>query len=290
MSDSRRSASLEETARETMSIVAAGSYTAPSGARVTIASSVQAAIAGTRTYEPDELEELLDRKGAGSASRSARLEVTLETTQQAAHRLFVDEKIPDVAVLNFASAIHAGGGFLKGARAQEEDLARCSALYACLQTQTEFYAFHRMAASPLYSDKMVYSPRVPFFRVRSDELLEHVYEASVITAAAPNAGRALDAGASHPGEIEIIFRRRTAKVLALAEARGHRSLVLGAWGCGVFANDPSMAADSFGTWLEAARFRTSFDRVVFAVYDPRPDKPSHTPFAKRLSPRPTQDC
>jgi hypothetical protein len=52
----------------------------------------------------------------------------------------------------------------------------------------------------------------------------------------------------------------------------------------VFGNDPEMAADSFGTWLEAARFRGSFDRVVFAVYDPRPGRPSHTVFSKRLSP------
>jgi uncharacterized protein (TIGR02452 family) len=281
MSSSRRNASLEETARETMSIVAAGSYTAPSGACVCIGPSVKAAIAGTRTFEPAELDRLLEGARAGSATQGTLVEVTLETTQAATHRLFVAEKTADIAVLNFASATTAGGGFLHGARAQEEDIARCSALYACLQTQTEFYALHRMGTSALYTDAMIYSPRVPFFRVRADELLEAAYEASVITAAAPNAGKAFGATVA---EIEAIFRRRTGKVLALAEARGHRSLVLGAWGCGVFGNDPVMAADSFGTWLEADRFRGSFDRVVFAVYDPRPDRPSHTPFARRLSP------
>ena len=284
MSSSHRNASLEGVARDTMSIVAAGAYTAPSGARVDLARSVKAAISGTRMFDSAELDQLLDTASAATSSpASARVEVTLETTQEAAHRLVADEKINDVAVLNFASAISAGGGFLRGARAQEEDIARCSALYACLQTQTEFYAFHRMASSELYSDRMIYSPRVPFFRIHSEELLEQVYEASVITAAAPNAAKIRGAGPGRAAEIEAIFRRRAGKVLALGEAKGHRTLVLGAWGCGVFGNDPAMAADSFGTWLEGVRFRGSFERVVFAVYDQRPERPSHTAFTERLS-------
>ena len=284
MSNPRRNASLAETARETMRIVVAGEYVDAKGTRVTIAPLVEAAVAGTRTFAPEELERLLERGKTAKAAAAAQLEVTHETTQEAAHRLCVGDRVTDLAVLNFASATRTGGGFLTGATAQEEDLARCSALYSCLQTQTEFYAFHRMLGSALYSDRMIYSPRVPFFRIHSDELLDHVYEASVITAAAPTAGRAAEDRASQPDEIEAIFRRRPGKVLALAESMAHRSLVLGAWGCGVFGNDPVMAADSFGTWLEAERFRGSFDRVVFAVYDTRPGKPSHTPFAKRLVP------
>lgn len=289
MTSDRHDAALEEVARDTMRIVEAGAYVAPGGERIDLSASVRAAITGTRMYLPDALDRLLDRPRPGAAQgsllSSARIEVTLETTQTAAHRLVASEGIADVALLNFASATSAAGGFLRGARAQEEDLARCSALYACLQTQTELYAYHRMAGSDLYSDRMIYSPRVPFFRVRSDSLTARVYEASVLTAAAPNAGKVLARDASRGAEIEAVFRRRTGKVLALAEAHGHRTLVLGAWGCGVFQNDPAMAADAFGTWLESARFRASFDRIVFAVYDPRPDKPSHTPFAARLSSR-----
>jgi uncharacterized protein (TIGR02452 family) len=287
--NARHDGSLEQVARETSAIVDAGSYVAPSGARVDIARGVRAAIASTRTFSPEELDVLLDGapKGAaqGTLLTTSKIDVTRETTQEATHRLVLGESVKDVALLNFASATTAGGGFLRGARAQEEDLARCSALYACLSSQSEFYAFHRTAGTELYSDRMIHSRRVPFFRVRSDSLVEHAFEASVLTAAAPNAGRILLADASAGPEIERVFRRRTGKVLALAEAMGHRTLVLGAWGCGVFRNDPAMAADAFGTWLESARFRASFDRVVFAVYDPRPDAPSHTPFAARLSTR-----
>ena len=58
-------------------------------------------------------------------------------------------------------------------------------------------------------------------------------------------------------------------VLAIARENKHRNLLLGAWGCGVFKNDPNMVADAFGAWLESPTFQGCFDRVVFAVYDPR---------------------
>ena len=54
---------------------------------------------------------------------------------------------------------------------------------------------------------------------------------------------------------------------ALAQERGHTTVLLGAWGCGVFKNPPETAADAFATWLESERFRGVFQRVVFAVYD-----------------------
>lgn len=284
---------LEEIGRETVRLVQAGGYETASGGRVDIARATAAAVAGTRTFGSDELDELLDRKASSPASgaeaKLPRIEVSAETTQEATHRLCVREAIANVAILNFASAVNAGGGFLYGAIAQEEDLARCSALYACLETQPDFYASHRNADSHFYSDRMIYSPRVPFFRVRSEELLDHCYEASVLTVAAPNATKILAVERDALARIEATFRRRTGKLLALAEAKGHRALVLGAWGCGVFGNDPVMAADSFGAWLESARFRGSFDSVVFAVYDRRPGQPTHAAFHQRLHDAPRAD-
>ena len=284
---SRHDPALEAVARDTMSIVEAGGFRASDGSWVSLGPAIAKAVAGTRVYGSDELDALLDGATAPAGhrppSRSGAthvIQVTCETTQEAAHRLAVDGEL---ALLNFASATRAGGGFLQGAKAQEEDLARCSALYECLRTQTEHYALHRARDSPLYSDAMIYSPAVPFFRVRSESRLDRAYEASVITAAAPNATKAQRAGRVTPSELEAIFRRRTGKLLALAEARGQRTLVLGAWGCGVFGNDPVMAADAFATWLEAPRFRESFAHVVFAVFDPRPDKPTFEAFARRLA-------
>ncbi|HVT71393.1 MAG TPA: TIGR02452 family protein [Trebonia sp.] len=57
----------------------------------------------------------------------------------------------------------------------------------------------------------------------------------------------------------------------MAAAHGHRTLVLGAWGCGVFRNDPAVVATAFAGHLDRTRGR--FDRVVFAVYDRRAGTP-----------------
>jgi len=61
-------------------------------------------------------------------NRQTKIFVTDETTQVAAHRLIMKEGITNLVLLNFASGKHPGGGFLKGSKAQEEDLCRCSGL------------------------------------------------------------------------------------------------------------------------------------------------------------------
>jgi uncharacterized protein (TIGR02452 family) len=84
--------------------------------------------------------------------------------------------------LNFASATSPGGGFLSGARAQEECLARCSGLYACL-ADNPMYGFHRARRDALYSDYAVYSPDVPVFRSEdpAGTLLDEPWLCSFIT-------------------------------------------------------------------------------------------------------------
>jgi uncharacterized protein (TIGR02452 family) len=119
----------------------------------------------------------------------------------------------------------------------------------------------------LYSNHLIYAPKVPWFRTRSRNLLDEYFLASVITAPAPNAGQLYRRDPHAGPEIERVLRRRAGYVLAIAADQGHRSLLLGAWGCGVFQNDPAMVADAFGQWLESPRFQGCFDRVTFAIYD-----------------------
>ena len=168
--------------------------------------------------------------------------------------------------LNFASARNPGGGYVRGARAQEEDLARCSTLYQTQLTQRGYYDANRETKSLLYTDHIIYSPSVPFFRDEQYELLDESVPVSVITAPAPNAGEVLRQGQAGEREIEQTLRRRAGMVLAVAEDQEVRHLVLGAWGCGVFRNDPYMVADAFGVWLESPRFAKSFESIVFAIY------------------------
>lgn len=243
-----------------------GSYVAPSGRTVELAKRLAGAVEGTRLYRPDDLTDLLRGLPAEPGELDTRIEVTGETTLAAARRL------SGAACLNFASAKHPGGGFLSGAEAQEEALARSSGLYACLRAEPDFYAFHHARRDLLYSDHMIYSPGVPVFRDDAGDLLEDPYDVAFLTSAAPNRGAIQDP--VEAGRVPAVLRTRVAKVLALAHANGHRQLVLGAWGCGVFGNDPAEVAGTFATHLlDDGQFAGRFEHIVFAVYDRAPGEP-----------------
>ena len=267
---------LKQKAEEVLAIVEKGGFTNAAGEWVELRSLVDYAVAGTRLYRPDELERLMASMAGVEAGRDPLIEVTAETTQVAASRL-VKEGCDDLVLLNFASARSPGGGFLNGAKAQEEDLARCSALYHCLRPQSEYYEKNRSQESMLYTDHIIYSPRVPWFRARSRDEPGEVFIASVITAPAPNATQGLLRGLARE-EIEAALVRRAALVLAIARDQGHRQLLLGAWGCGVFGNDPHVVARAFKQWIESPVFAGVFDRIVFAVYDPTKEQGNYRAF------------
>ncbi|MFI0453755.1 TIGR02452 family protein [Actinomadura sp. 6N118] len=264
-----------QTAQETVSILDRGDYVAPSGSTVTIADAVEATVRGTVLHRPDELDALL----AGlpeSPGLETRIEVTGETTLAAARRLSGLGSVP--LALNFASAKNPGGGFLNGAHAQEEGLARSSALYASLRAAREFYDFHRSQGDLLYSDHMIYSPAVPVFRDDAGRLLDEPYDVAFLTSPAPNRGAIRDE--RQAARIPEVLRLRARKVLAVALRHGHRRLVLGAWGCGVFRNDPAEVAQAFAEPLRAGggEFAGRFEHVVFAVWDTAKGAPRQAAF------------
>jgi len=254
--------SLKGIARQTLSIIESGRYTVD-GRSVSVQPALDDAVRGTRTWTPEALAALPDP----TLRHETRISVTTERTQAAARRLVVDEGEEDVVLLSFASARNVCGGFLNGARAQEEDLARCSGLYACLSPQGDYYAANREESTLLYTDHMIHAPRVPFFRAKNRDLLPTPYCASVITAPAPNAGQALRRDPNIGAALTVARRRRADRVLRLAAAEGHPVVVLGAWGCGVFQNSPAETAAVFHELL-AGTFAGVFSRVVLAVYDP----------------------
>jgi len=265
------STNLRDLARDTVQILEAGSYRTLRGGSVDLADRMRAAIVGTRLYQPTE--PLATPPSTGAA---LTVSVTGESTLAASRRLARDG---DVAALVFASAKNPGGGFRTGAQAQEESLARASALYRCLTAAPQFYTFHRSRSDNLYSDRVIYSPGVPVFRDDDGHLLQTPYDVSFLTAAAPNRGAV---PRSRAGQVAAILAVRARRVLAVAAAHGHRCLVLGAWGCGVFRNDPAIVADVFAEALvDSAGW---FDRVVFAVCDHTKGTPVRAAFAARFPP------
>ncbi len=273
--------SLTEIARSTLAIVDAGGYVAPSGARRELRADVDGSLAGTRLYTPAELEALIAAPSAPAPRGAPRIEVTTETTAAAARRLASEGA--SVCALNFASAKNPGGGFVRGAKAQEEDVCRVSALYPCLLTQRAYYDENRACGTMLYTDHLIYSPAVPFFRDDRYDLLETPYRCSVITSPAPNAGEELRRDPDAQPAISRTLVRRTAMVLAVAAAHRERNLVLGAWGCGVFRNDPAEVAAVFADALAAPRFAGAFDRIVHAVWSRTDDDPNLIAFRRRFA-------
>lgn len=172
-------------------------------------------------------------------------------------------------LLNFASAKNPGGGFLKGANAQEEALARVCGLYSCLlkpEVQA-YYIENGRDATCVYTDNIIVSPDVPVFRQDDGDFLSAPFAVGIITAPAPNMGVARQRASSGGIEqIKAARRHRMVRVLTLCAAERFDALVLGAWGCGVFRNEPAEVAEEFKILLEGS-FCDVFPRVVFAVID-----------------------
>ena len=119
-----------------------------------------------------------------SPSPETRIRVTNETTLGASLRL-VERGLRPLA-LNFANGVQPGGGFLGGARAQEEVLCRSSALHATLVADP-MYDEHAKRPRPDSTDWAIYSPNVPVFRQDNGTALERPWLLCFLTCAAPYA-------------------------------------------------------------------------------------------------------
>ena len=155
----------------------------------------------------------------------------------------------DLAVLDFASFTHPGGGYDRGTMAQDG-----------------WYSENRRTNlnCELYRDRAMVVPKVRFEREKY-----HSY-ADVIVAAAPNARRAR--ADYHLGDdvLERAMRSRVRLVLAIADSLGHDKLVLGAFGCGVFGWDAATVARILLEELAGGTHRAS--KVTLAIPRRRHDE------------------
>ena len=171
-----------------------------------------------------------------------------------------------VLVLNFANAYHPGGGFLRGAIAQEEAICRCSSLYVSISSEkaAEMYAYNKAHISPEGSDYMLLSPNVCVFRDCNCNLISNPYNVSVITAAAPNLYD--EAYKLNEPQLGEIMRHKIRNVITVAAQNAYDTLILGAWGCGAFGHNARDMAGYFYDVLVGENYRRYFDRIVFSIY------------------------
>ena len=173
--------------------------------------------------------------------------------------------LDNALVLNFANAYNPGGGFLHGARAQEESLCRCSTLYESISSEKakEMYDYNNSSLDPCASDYMLLSRHVLVFRDKHLNNLDTPFWTSVVTAPAPNLNG--EAALVPQDTIDLIMLNRILSLFYLAARYGYRNLVLGAWGCGAFGHRTKNVAEYFRYLLIEKKYNQFFDNVVFAI-------------------------
>lgn len=211
---------------------------------------------------------------ANKYSDPCKIYITKNGTMQAAAN-YPGKK---VAVLNFASATTPGGGVEKGASAQEECLCRVSNLFLCLSDPVvwePFYQTHRDECNNIHNDDIIYTPDVHV--IKDDNYQDYTelsqFNVDIITCAAPNLREnpnnlfnvdTTEPTAIRPEELFRVHYKRAAKIMQVAASKGVEILILGAFGCGAFRNNPAIVAKAYREALK--NFRYAFKEVEFAIF------------------------
>jgi len=172
-----------------------------------------------------------------------------------------------IAVLNFANPHEPGGGVLRGVMAQEECLCRCSDLYNVLAQpyfQKHYYQYHYHNCDYCFSDRLIYSPNVTV--IKSDDqipqILDKPFSVDVITCAAPYLFEYVE---ETDEELLLVYKSRIRNILEVAMSHEVDFLILGAFGCGAFHNNPVLMAKAFSDLLIHEKYAKYFERVIFAI-------------------------
>ena len=239
--------------------------------------SIQKSIDGSKVYVEDDYPAFERNRFDHTAVYVSRYR-----TFQTAHYHAQRDPSARIGVLNFASAVNPGGGVLKGSRAQEEALCRCSTLYAVISNEkfvAPFYSYHRKRHDVRYTDRCIYSPDIVVIKSdigRPERLTDDQWlKVDVLTCAAPKLrerpNNKFDPGDEKPikvsdAELFDIHVKRGEHILTIAAHHDIDILILGAFGCGAFRNNPSVVADAYKKIL--SDFDGTFKEIVFAVYCP----------------------
>ena len=255
-----------------------------------LSASVSAAKQNTTVFYEDDYP-------AFDRSENGRMIITVsgDRSFQAAMRLHKEDPDSKIAVMNFANAFHPGGGVTTGASAQEECLCRTSTLYPLLYRKTlrdTYYQHHYDLNMPKATDSLIYTEGVIICKTDEDlpkrMAQEDWVSVDVITIAAPdlrtksNIHVPLVNGGTYMNNAELFgyHVKRAIHMLTCAAAKGADTLVLGAFGCGAFRNDPEVVARAYKVALQ--EFPKVFDRIEFAVYCPPGSSQNYDVFNKIL--------
>ena len=207
-------------------------------------------IVNTKTIDLDKYKE-------------SSFKVSKRTTQEA---LFNSSE-EHIVILNFASYKNPGGRFIDGSSAQEEALCHDSFLYNVLKELMDYYNWNREHLNRgLYTDRAIYTPNVRFFDKDGNTTV-----ADVITCAAPNRSLMFRYNAFTDEENTKVLESRVEflRDIAYLSSGDAREIILGAWGCGVFRQDPKVVGEK----IAKAFAKSPYNLVTFAIPDDTNLKP-----------------
>jgi uncharacterized protein (TIGR02452 family) len=170
-------------------------------------------------------------------------------------------KVGRVCALNMASYKRPGGGVENGARAQEECLFRCSNLFDVVSK--DLY--------PLRDHECLYTQRALFFKDKDYYQITPI-QCDVITIAALRLSGVVSSSGlvgfepeSGNTNYEETTREKIRLMLSVPQSWGAQYLILGAWGCGVFKNDPEKIAQYFKDSIIGEGYGSLYKKIIFAV-------------------------
>lgn len=165
-----------------------------------------------------------------------------------------------IAVLNFASFTHPGGKFYEGSRAQEEALCHESTLYPVLRAHPEYYEHNKDYKNNfMYDDRLLYTKDIIFIKDR-------IVKADVITCAAPNMNANSKYGRVKVNSDSLYFTLLSRAMFIIKTALNNEAdtMILGAWGCGVFMCPPDLVCQAFIEAIKCVRGAKDMN-FIFAV-------------------------
>lgn len=230
-------------------------------------------IKNVKLYSAEQMSQLLEKPVTENCPAYhfcivLRNQDTLEAAFELNRKRRENEK--PVLVLNFANPHRPGGGIRAIPRTQEEHLCVKTTVLSSLETEKawSFYQSNLDAGTQAQTDTILFSPNTMVIRNPDLSLREDPFPVSVMTVSAPIASR-MEPEEFH--DLEEILAHRIRGMLRAAITEGYTRLVLGAWGCGNFGNDPVTVAKLFHNALHETVHNCTiagyFEDVVMAVLD-----------------------
>lgn len=228
----------------------------------------------TKLYSAEQITQLPEVRIAEKIP--VRITLRNQDTLEAAFELHQRRKENEkpVLVLNFANPHRPGGGIRSRPGTQEEHLCVKTTLLCSLETEEAwpFYQTNLDCGTMAQTDAILISPNTMVIRNPDLSLREDPFPVAVMTVSAPIASR------MEPEELpnlETILRCRIRGMISLAAKEGYSRIVLGAWGCGNFGNDPDLVASLFSQSITNA-----FEEVIMAVFDASEEQVRYNSFAR----------